>query len=375
VAIEEWNWSFEEFGETVYLEGMRVDYAFKQAKVYTITLRVTDTSGRSGGGSEVTFDVTAQDRTPPVADAGMDINVEQDSVVTLDGANSTDNVAVVGWRWSFTYDDAPLSFTGVTTTWTFGIPGAYLVVLVVEDGAGLTATDSITINVLDTTAPTTTVTFTPTLPGDRKLTEILQIQFNVADTTPGQVDFNYRVNGGEWEKVQGSIALSFGGDLQYGDGSYEIEYYAEDSAGNTEALKTIASFTVDATPPTLREMDPPIGELTVTDETYTIKGKTEPGATLTINSELVTVGVDGSFSYEATLEVGDNTFFIISEDAAGNTDSLNLNIKRQKFDTDNGGDGGGNFAVYVVAVVVIVVVLVAILYFALMRGRNEAGEP
>ncbi len=374
VAIEEWNWSFDEYGEKVYLEGKQVSYAFKEAKVYTITLKVTDTSGRSGTASEVEFDVTVQDRTPPTAHAGMDMTVEQGTVVTLDGSNSTDNVAVVGWTWSFTYNEAPLSFTGVSIMWTFEKPGIYLVVLTVEDEAGLTATHSITVTVLDTTPPTTEVSYVPQIPGNRKLTEVLQIVFNVQDTAGGTVELHYRINDDPWEKVVGGLALNFGSDLQYGDGDYVIEYYAEDAAGNTEELMTIASFTVDATTPTFRQMDPPIPTLKVTTETYTISGKTEPGAVVTINSVQVAVAADGSFSSTYDLVVGDNTFFLIAEDSVGNTDSLNIVITRERYDTNGGGDGGGNLAVYVGAVVVIVVLLLVILYFALMRRKDEGRE-
>ena len=113
-----------------------------------------------------------------MADAGPDRTVEQGTVVTLAGGNSTDNVGIVEYIWSFTYDGAPRSLSGMLVTWDFSIPGVYLVVLTVNDAAGLSNTDEVTITVTDTTAPVTSVTFNPEMPPDRKVDKIVQVLFN-----------------------------------------------------------------------------------------------------------------------------------------------------------------------------------------------------
>ncbi len=375
VAIESWNWSFEELGEPVYLDGEMVEYAFKEAKRYSITLKVTDTSGNSGMRSIVTFDVTARDRTAPVADAGDPQIVDQGTVVTFDGSNSTDNVGIVSYIWSFTYDGAPRSLTGMIVTWKFDIPGYYPVALTVEDAAGLTGSNETSVTVLDKLPPVTEVTFNPLMPENRKYNEVVQIIFQTDDESGGQIELNYRVNDDPWLKVVGALSLSFGDALQYPDGTYEIEYYAVDAVGNQEELQTIAAFLVDATPPTFTDMDPPITPFPTTKETYTISGRTEPGATLVINEDNVTVEADGSFSYETDLEIGDNPYYLHAVDVVGHTADITIIIVREKYDNGPDDTDGGNLAYFIGGAVVAVVLVLLVLYFFVLRKREEETPP
>lgn len=375
VAIDDWNWSFDELGEPVYLSGEVVNYSFKEARKYTITLTVTDTTGNSGMKSVTTFDVNVRDRTSPIADTGPDQTVSQGTVVTLDGSNSTDNVAIVSYTWSFTYDGAPRSLTGMKVTWKFDIPGKYAVVLRVEDSAELTGADTMNVTALDNIPPTTNVIYNPDMPLDRKYNQVVQIIFNLEDDGAGQVELNYRINGVVWETVVGGLALSFGGDLQYGDGVYEIEYYAVDSVGNEEELQPIASFLVDATPPTFTNMDPPISPYPTTEETYTISGKTEPGATLNINEDIVAVAADGGFSYPVELDVGDNAYYLHAVDAVGHTADITVVIDRSEFDNEPPDGGSGSIAYFIGGAVIAVVLLLLVLYIFVIRPRNEEPPP
>ena len=375
VAIATWNWSFDEFGMPIYLDGEKVNHTFNEAKTYTITLKVVDTSGNSDPGSMVKFDVVARDRIPPTADAGPPQFGEQGTSVTFDGSNSSDNVGIVEYTWSFTYDGAPRSLTGRTVIWQFDIPGFYLVVLTVEDAAGLTGTNETSVTVLDTTSPVTTVVYNPPMPADRKYDQIVQIIFNVEDVGGGQVDLNYRINGVIWEKVTGGLSLSFGGDLQYGDGTYEIEYYAQDTVGNTEDLQNIDEFLVDATAPTFTDMEPPVSPYTVTTETYTISGRTEPGALLTINEDTVPLAADGTFTYEAVLIKGDNAFYFHAVDPVGHTADLTIFLTRTEYEPGNGNGGdGSNLLLYGAMGAAVLVVIVLLFFFLVMKKKGGEGE-
>ncbi len=376
VAIDLWNWSFEELGEPIYLSGEVVNYSFKQAREYTITLKVTDTTSNSGLKSMVTLDINVRDRTSPIADAGPDQTVSQGTVVTLDGSNSTDNGGIVSYTWSFTYDGPPRSLTGMTVTWQFDIPGKYTVALRVEDAAGFTGAGTMNVTVLDNIPPTTNVVYNPEMPPNRNYNQVVQILINVNDDSAGQVELKYRINSAAWEAVVGGMALSFGGDLQYGDGVYEIEYYAVDSAGNEEELQTIASFLVDATSPTFTNLDPPISPYPTTEETYTITGKTEPGATLTINEEAVTLAADGSFSFKGVLDVGDNAYYLHAVDVVGHTADHTIVIDREDVDIDdNGGEPSGSLAYFIGGAVIAVVLLLVVLYLFVLRSRNDEPPP
>lgn len=91
-----------------------------------------------------TVAVTFVDTTSPVADAGNDQTVTEDNSVSFDASDSTDNMAIVSYEWSF--GDGTTG-TGETTTHTYTEPGTYTVTLTVKDAADNSDTDSITVTV------------------------------------------------------------------------------------------------------------------------------------------------------------------------------------------------------------------------------------
>jgi len=92
------------------------------------------------------------DKSPPVANAGPDQTVDEDTVVTFDGSRSDDNIGIISYTWAFT-DETSQTLTGVSPTYIFANPGIYNVTLNVLDGAGHHATDIVVITVLDVTNP------------------------------------------------------------------------------------------------------------------------------------------------------------------------------------------------------------------------------
>ena len=82
----------------------------------------------------------------PIARAGKDQTVLVNTAVSFDASGSTDNVGIARYLWDF--DDGSIG-NGVTTTHTYIASGNYTVKLTLEDMAGNTATDTITITVED----------------------------------------------------------------------------------------------------------------------------------------------------------------------------------------------------------------------------------
>lgn len=91
-----------------------------------------------------TIPITFADTTAPVADAGNDQTVTEDTSVSFDASGSTDNVAIVSYEWDFRDETTG---TNKTTTHTYTESGTYNVTLTVKDAAGNSDTDSITITV------------------------------------------------------------------------------------------------------------------------------------------------------------------------------------------------------------------------------------
>jgi hypothetical protein len=91
---------------------------------------------------------TVVDQTPPIADAGDPITVEQGAVVSLDGRGSSDSFGNIDhFNWTFVYDDQTVDLTGQNALHTFGITGNYSITLEVTDQSGNSDTDTTWVNV------------------------------------------------------------------------------------------------------------------------------------------------------------------------------------------------------------------------------------
>jgi hypothetical protein len=107
-------------------------------------------------------------------------------------------------------------------------------------------------------------------------------------------------------------------------GPNDIPLEVRDRAGNTARLSrlvildTFASFAL---------LSPENGTKT-TSASVTVEGTAEPGGTVTIDGRSVAVGADGSFRGKAALRMGLNIFVINVTDAAGNSATFFLLVRR-----------------------------------------------
>ena len=140
-TIESYVWTFIDDGSVV-LTGETVDYEFTAPGVYTVTLTVADAAGLEDIDTVV---ITVVDDEPPVADAGPDpTGVEAGDTVTLDGSDSSDNVGIVEYVWTFT-DGTAQELTGETVDYTFEDEGEFTITLTVTDAAGFSDTDIVVV--------------------------------------------------------------------------------------------------------------------------------------------------------------------------------------------------------------------------------------
>jgi hypothetical protein len=124
--------------------------------LHTITLTVTDDDGATGM-DEVNVTVNALDNQPPVADAGVDQTVTEESSVTLDGSGSSDpDGSIVSYLW--TEGSTTLSTTVSFTKTDFSV-GVHTLTLTVTDDDGATDADDVNITVTGlNTAPVAVIT-------------------------------------------------------------------------------------------------------------------------------------------------------------------------------------------------------------------------
>jgi len=186
-------WVFTDAGALQILIGESVTYNFTTPGVYNVTLKVTDAAGNWDIDTVV---ITVLDITDPVADAGLDQTVDEDTLVTFDGSGSTDNVDIKSYTWTFTENGELRTLKGVGPNYIFATPGVYVVTLNVTDAAGRSAVDEVQITVRDVAAPVanagadqtvdedTVVTFDGSASWDNDPAGITSYTWTFVDETP-----------------------------------------------------------------------------------------------------------------------------------------------------------------------------------------------
>jgi len=122
------------------------------AGIYIIELVVTDADGMTSNPDSVI--VTVEEGALPIASAGPDQNVMEDTLVTLDGSASADPLnRALTYTWSLEEKPANSTLTAVdspatqVSSFTPDVPGRYLVSLIVHNGVSGSLPDLAIINV------------------------------------------------------------------------------------------------------------------------------------------------------------------------------------------------------------------------------------
>ncbi len=115
-----------------------------------------------GSGNVVdTYEDTVEGQEPavvldtqvPEIHAGFNATIDQNENMTFNATMSLDNVGIVNYTWTFTYDGVEQEIYGVTVNFTFDKAGVYLVWLNITDAQGNWNVTNITVTVKDITDP------------------------------------------------------------------------------------------------------------------------------------------------------------------------------------------------------------------------------
>ena len=145
IDIVEHIWEFVYDGYPENLSGETATFTFHASGIYPITLKVIDSEGNRG--TDI-LNVTVIDITPPKADAGPDVTLDQNDVLTLDGTKSSDNVGIVNYTWTFEYDNSEQCLFGPRPRFTFNVVGNYNVTLRIADAVNLWDEDTVRVLVI-----------------------------------------------------------------------------------------------------------------------------------------------------------------------------------------------------------------------------------
>jgi PKD repeat protein len=161
--------------------------------------------------------------TKPVADAGPDQIVNEDTTVTFNGSNSFSSVGNMSYAWTFT-DGAPRTLTGINPTYNFTTPGTYSVTLNVTDATVNWDTDTVVITVLDVTDPKAQANI------DQVVIQDKTVSFDAGNSTD-----NVGIVSCEWDFGDGTNGTGMSINHTYAEpGNYTVTLTVKDAAENED---------------------------------------------------------------------------------------------------------------------------------------------
>lgn len=275
VMIQWYTWTFMDQGVPQMLNGPTPTYTFNEPGIYVVTLEVSDGWNPT---SIDTVQITVLDVTPPTADAGPDQNVPSPTTVFFDGSGSADNVAVVNYTWTFTYNGTPITLYGVNPSFTFWTIGDYTVTLNIRDNASNGAADNLMVTVFDATNPIADAG------PDQIVDEDTVVTFNGSGSSDNVGVVSYM-----WTFAEGSNIVTLMGispTYVFKDpGNYVVTLTVRDAAGLADQ-DTVTVTVLDATPPTVLFTSPYDGATDQPLSTSVVIGFSEPMDTLSVESSI-----------------------------------------------------------------------------------------
>lgn len=208
-------------------------------------------AGCGGGGSGGSSSGGGTSNVPPTAQpSGSPETGTPPLLVAFDGSGSSDpDGSISSYTWDF--DDGSANASGVSVDHTFDAVGTYQVELTVTDDEGATATQTLTIEVIDGEAPVAVASATP----ENGVAPLL-VEFSSAgssDPDGSIVDYRWDFDDG------GNVEFGQSPEHVFDAGSYDVTLTVIDEDGLTDT----ATITILVSPP---DNEPPEAAFSVTPD-------------------------------------------------------------------------------------------------------------
>ncbi len=315
VGVVSWQWVVGDAGGGAALSGQTVTYNWATPGTFEIMLTVADAAGNQIAGLTT---VTVRDITPPVASMTVAARFKIQTAQLLDGTLSTDNAAIDDYEWTFFDGATPVTLHGATASYTWTVPGDFVVALKVTDQAGFMDTAFFTVTALENTPPVAVIY------GAATFDERTWQTFDGLTSTDnvGVVSWSWLLGDA------GTTASLSGAAVEYiwtTPGVYTLTLTVADAAENTataqmtvevlDATAPTASFTLPASVGNVAltlDGTPSTDNVGITSWVWTLADTSGP-VTLTGQTVIHTWLVPGSFLVT-----------LVASDAAGNTGTKSL---------------------------------------------------
>lgn len=253
-----------------------------------------------------------------------------------------------GQQYTLTYDGVSGTYKATisapsTSSWNNNEGHYYPVTVVAADDAGNEKTvndtdpslgESCKLKVKEKVAPVIVVTYptTSSVVGTNSPVIKWKVTDNDSGVNPDTISIKIDTGSVITEGITKS-PISNGYECSYtpasiADGRHTLYFNAKDFDENAATQLSIP-FTVDTAPPALSVTSPIDGTKTNQATIMVVGTTTDPtsgAVSLTVNDVPVSIGPDGAFSYEFTLQNGENVITIVSTDAAGKFSTITRHV-------------------------------------------------
>jgi len=206
---------------------------------------------------------------------------------------------------------------------------------------------------VDTVAPTAIVTINNNASYVNSRVVTLQISSAHKDIAQMLVSNTQDMLGANWQPYAASQVWY----LTAGEGSKTVYVVVKDASGQQSPVYKV-QVTLKTQPPVL-SVDLPADA--VSSSSLTVKGKTDPKATVLVNGKQIKVGSDGTFSTNIELKDGTNLISVVATDQAGNEVRVSRAVNKEPFTVPS----------WVLLVLILVMLIIAIVALAYGYSANK----